>query len=57
MADKKDDEDDGFVQVATLEELKTKKQMRVSVKDRVIALFYHKAQIYALDYFCYREKF
>ena len=39
----------------SLQELKEKKKDVVSVDDRVIALFYVNHEVYAMDYFCYRE--
>lgn len=45
-----------FVRVAKLQELRIKKRLRVIVKERVVALFYHKGALYALDHFCYRER-
>ena len=48
--------EEDFVRVAKLQDLRIKKRLRVIVKDRVVALFYHKGTLYALDHFCYRER-
>lgn len=47
--------EEGYVRVAKLQELRVKKRLRLKVNDRVIALFYHKGKLHALDHFCYRE--
>ena len=47
--------EDGFVRVATLQELQAKKQLRVKVNERVLALFYVRGAVFALDHFCYRK--
>lgn len=38
-----------------LSELKSSTKLRVTVSDRVLALFYANGRVYALDHFCYRE--
>ena len=48
--------DSDYVRAASVQELKARKQMRVRVEDRVVALFYVKGKIYAVDHFCYRER-
>lgn len=44
-----------YYPAANLSELKSSRQMRVTVQDRVIALFYVNDKVHALDHFCYRE--
>ena len=38
-----------------LSELKSSGKMRVTIEDRVIALFYVNGRVHALDHFCYRK--
>ena len=46
---------EGYVEVIKLDELTSSGRARVTVKDRVLALFYVKGRVYALDHFCYRK--
>ena len=47
--------DPEFVNVMSVEELKQRTRAIVSVNDRIVALFYVKDEIYAMDHFCYRK--
>ena len=44
-----------FTKVISLEELVEKQKTIVTVEERIIALFYVKGNVFALDHFCYRE--
>ena len=46
---------EGYHEVAKLSELKSSIRKRVTVEERVIALFYNGERVYALDHFCYRK--
>ena len=46
---------DGYVEVIKLNELASSGRARVTVQDRVLALFHVKGRVYALDHFCYRK--
>lgn len=48
--------DDGFVRVARLSDLSKQQKICVKVQDRIVALFFAKDSVYALDLFCYRKK-
>ena len=48
--------DDGFVRVASYNDLSRQKKICVKVQDRNIALFFVKGSVFALDLFCYRKK-
>ena len=47
---------EGFHLVSSLSELKKSGRKRVAVGDRVVVVFHVAGQLYALDYFCYRER-
>lgn len=44
-----------FHPVAKLSELKRAGRKRISLNDRIIALFYVGGSVYAMDHFCYRK--
>lgn len=44
-----------FCEVSKLSELKRTGRKRVTLNDRVIALFYVGGSVYAMDHFCYRK--
>ena len=44
-----------FTKVISLEELVEKQKTIVTIEERIIALFYVKGNVFALDHFCYRE--
>lgn len=46
---------EGFHLVSSLSELKKSGRKRLAVGDRVVVVFHVAGQLYALDYFCYRE--
>lgn len=46
---------EGYHEVAKLSDLRSSVRMRVSVEERVIALFYSEGRVYAMDHFCYRK--
>ena len=48
--------DDGFVRVASYDDLSRQQKICVKVQDRNIALFFVKGSVFALDLFCYRKK-
>ena len=48
--------DDGFVRVVSLSDLSKQQKICVKVQDRIIALFFAKGSVYALDLFCYRKE-
>lgn len=47
---------ESFHLVSSLSELKKSGRKRLAVGDRVVVVFHVAGQLYALDYFCYRER-
>jgi len=47
---------EGFHLVSSLSELKKSGRKRLAVGDRMVVVFHVAGQLYALDYFCYRER-
>ncbi len=46
---------DGYFPAIQLSKLQSSVRERVTVNDRVIALFYVDGKVHALDHFCYRK--
>lgn len=48
--------EDGYEEVCSFEALKAEGKKRVTVKGRIIVLFYANEVVHALDHFCYRKQ-